>query len=530
MTTIAVSLTACGEETHTSSSPMGDSTNSFAEESFLSSSSLSSRLDADYLDTLKNRDTLRVYTILGGKDDECEDFVCLDEPEQNLKFFLGEFPAGTRFTISANGSSLTKDTIRIKSEMGKKLKTLHPILNKDKKDSIFADYMNPGTESNMDQNQFVAFEDGYYYLELKAEFDSTARLILHAKIDEAYYNFLGDTSETEVEMGIKDTIRGIIPITTERPKFAVKFSASEGKNVTVRAEGNFIRELQLLQDSTTVKDTTEARKTTSVSVDEYLISDDSTQWTLNVSPYVTESYISGPFAYLNVVTNTRDLEQGEYFAKPDSITLLGDTLFVERKCPDESKCYLRQEQYVWLGNFKKGDSIYVHHAMEGYDNATEVSYVILNSKKDSVGTISDYKGGHTFNVPKDGDYYLYYNRLKARALSNNTTLYLSTLVQHPGHLKSLSFYDEQEEDVTTMIRMNVGDTLWFSRFTFIMDPDNVSDNMEWSVPGDDLGILAKSPDEPYLVVQPGSNGKTGRLVATSLADPEMSDTLKISIK
>ena len=57
----AALFVACSEQTHTNTSSVTDGNESFAEESFSSSSSLTTRLDIDYRDTLVSGDTMNFY-------------------------------------------------------------------------------------------------------------------------------------------------------------------------------------------------------------------------------------------------------------------------------------------------------------------------------------------------------------------------------------------------------------------------------------------------------------------------------------
>ena len=58
---LAIVLIACSETTHTNTSSVTDGNESFAGESFSSSSSLSTRLDIDYRDTIDIGETMNFY-------------------------------------------------------------------------------------------------------------------------------------------------------------------------------------------------------------------------------------------------------------------------------------------------------------------------------------------------------------------------------------------------------------------------------------------------------------------------------------
>ena len=118
----AALFVACSEQTHTNTSSVTDGNESFAEESFSSSSSLTTRLDIDYRDTLVSGDTMNFYmefaswdTITVERDTSDEDskdstyvqkichddILCLDSANTTVSLFLGDFPKGTRISVLA---------------------------------------------------------------------------------------------------------------------------------------------------------------------------------------------------------------------------------------------------------------------------------------------------------------------------------------------------------------------------------------------------------------------------------------------
>ena len=128
--TAAALFTACSEEKHTNSWEDENSDASFAEDSFKSSSSLTTRLDIEYNDTLKIADSAKIHLEIARLDTikkkkekiiqlACsEGVLCLDTNATKVSLFLGEFPAGTRISVEAATSEMKKDTIRIRSEFG----------------------------------------------------------------------------------------------------------------------------------------------------------------------------------------------------------------------------------------------------------------------------------------------------------------------------------------------------------------------------------------------------------------------------
>lgn len=229
-------LIACSETSHTNTSSLSDDDGSYAEDSFNSSSSISERLDIEYRDTLTAGDTTNFYMELAtwdtvkvkkdtadkkSKDSTylekvChDDIVCLDSAKTTVSLFLGSYPKGTRITVLAATSGMKKDTIRIRGEKSGNLRTLMPVYDTSKKDSVYSDYMRPGSGADMNLNSFVAFDEDFYYLDLAAHFDTSAHLRIKADVDTAYYNYTGDSAHVDIDL--RDTVRGILVI-GEAPK------------------------------------------------------------------------------------------------------------------------------------------------------------------------------------------------------------------------------------------------------------------------------------------------------------------------
>jgi CRISPR/Cas system CMR-associated protein Cmr5 small subunit len=127
-------------------------------------------------------------------------------------------------------------------------------------------------------------------------------------------------------------------------------------------------------------------------------------------------------------------------------------------------------------------------------------------------------------------------------------LQLFTLVQQPGILKTMQFYDSEKDDVIDEQIFFAGDTLRFKNFVFQMTPNSSTDwkiigsDIEWFVTCESLNYLNNSSsyeekdckDEQkissnYLIALEGGIDKTAELIAQSVADPAKRDTLKISI-
>ena len=565
--TAAAFFAACSDEKHTNSWEDENDGASFAEDSFKSSSSLSTRLDIDYNDTLKIGDSTKLHLEIARldtiKDDgkttvqlACsEGMLCLDTAATKLSLFLGEFPAGSLISVSVAASDMKNDTLRIRSEFGDVLKTAKPVYDTTKKEDIFSNFMLPG-RSTPATNQFVTFKEGFYYLDLDAKFDRTSLLELLVTVDTAYYDYIGDT--TEVTIGLKDTLRGISIIGSSPKEISVKFSSNTGYSIDVVAKGNWINSFSLFE-----KDKQIAADS---SIDVLLLPEDSTAWTLKIKPLNIENYLSGPFATFEAVTNSRELGKGEYLANPDSISKLGDILEVVRERNTQAKYYLRQEQFVWLANMKKGDSIDVYQEMIGYfGGVNNKSYTIVDKDGKDLGTISSMES--RFKATKDGDVYLHYLSTCPYLSNDNAdeSLKFQTRVSYYGALSSFFFNDKDNSnkalDTTYIV---LGDTVYLGKFTFRSAMSRTmttgaGSSVKWFVPCEDIvphddgngfttvpvfniqNVDCKDGGEDSikgeqeisssrLIPRDDSEGGTFRLIAESLADPLKRDTLAIIVQ
>lgn len=558
----AALLVACSETTHTNSSSVTDDNGSYAEDSFKSSSSISERLDIDYRDTISAGDTMNFYmelaiwdtvTVKVPKDSTgkktkdstyvekvChEDIVCIDSTKSTVSFFLGDFPKGTRISVTASTSGMENDTIRIRGEKNGDLRTLMPVYNSQKKDSVYSNYMHPGSGADMLFNSFVAFNDDFYYLDLAAEFDTSAHLRVKVDVDTAYYNYTGDSAHIDIDL--RDTVRGILVIGESPKKVEVAFKVETGFSVNLSVQGYSINKYELIDKNKNVY------SPASDTLDTLLVTNDSSEWTLSLYPSNVVSFLDGPFATFEAATRFRRLNQGEYLAKPDSIVYPGDTLTIVRPANDSTKYYLRQDHYVWLADLKKGDSLVVYHEMEGYCKYMEckgtprASYWLIDAKGDSIGTISSLE--HSFKAKKDGPVYLRYLQLNSKALTDSN-LTLRTFIQRPGSLDSLKFYNEKKDETYSSKRVKAGDSVVLSDFAFQTVPYKTSYNVKWFVPCEDLTTLGNAAyisqlenckgeqeiSSFYLIAQNDATDKDARLIAQSMADPLMRDTLTINVR
>jgi hypothetical protein len=552
---MTVAITACGDD---SSSSASDEESSSSVPSFKSSSSLSTRADIDYKDTVKLGDTLRLYVELfkgdSSKMDESE--IYLDSGATNLPMYLGEFPKGSRIKVFASTSNIKDEQILIKNELGEYLQATNAApKDASRKDSVYRNALIPsyGADSSAtfrDSNTFVTFNDNHYYLEIEGKFKDESSLKLKVLVDSAYYKYTGD--DEKISMKMSDTLRGIMLIDKAPDEVAIAFSANEGYSVNLSTVGENIILYKLI-------DGDKELGSSKTNLDTMLVPNDSVNWSIKIKPESFSSIWTGPFATFEAVTKARKLEQGEYFSKPDSINYPGETYVRSRPKDDigQYKYNLRQEQFVWIGDYKKGDSLIVKHWIQNYsdENFENVLIEILDKDKKARDTISPIYGGN-FKIGSEwpeGAYYLHYLRLNSYPLvdvvdSLRYVLQLFTLVQQPGILKTMQFYDSEKDDVIDEQIFFAGDTLRFKNFVFQMTPNSSTDwkiigsDIEWFVTCESLNYLNNSSsyeekdckDEQkissnYLIALEGGIDKTAELIAQSVADPAKRDTLKISI-
>lgn len=539
----------------------GDSSSSVA--SFKSSSSLSTeRADIDYKGEIILGDTIQqinIEFIKNKKDssdrDPSEKYI--DSTETSVSLYLGKFVKGSRIKVFANTNNIENDQIRIKSEHGDSLRAITAIPKKaGSEDSVYKYYFVPsfGSDSTKifkDSNEFVVFNEGHYYLELSGDFTDESTLRLKTLVDTAYYNYIGDTKSIDLKM--TDTIRGIVLMNDTLESISIGFVAKEGNSINLKSSGKNIIKVQLKDGDKVLGSYTE-------DIDTLLVPNDSVNWTLDLTTEESSFFfLTGPFAFFEIATKSRVLEQGEYFAKPDSIKKPGAVLVRTRTKDDPDKAIykynLRQEQYVWLGDFKKGDSIIVTHKISNYSDDNQLSPVTLEiiDKNQEVQATGSSVYGARLKVSKDmpeGPYYLHYLRLNSDPLdqvsdSMRYVLQLHTLLQQIGSVESIQFYQGNFEPIDVTPR-SPGDTIRFNDLKLAMEPsknkgwEDVSYDVLWYVPCDDLINITKNYtcgatdseqliSSNYLVVPEGTIGESARLIAQSVADPSMRDTLEVEI-
>ncbi|MCF0225081.1 MAG: hypothetical protein HUK20_12500 [Fibrobacter sp.] len=523
------------EETDTSSSSIA---------SFKSSNSISDRADINYQDTVKLGATFKMN-------------IEIDSISSTVPIYLGQFTKGSRIKLYASTKKIKNDRIRIRSEHGDYLDALVAIpKSKDGTDSVFANYLAPSLGSDpegafLDSNQFVVFKDNYYYVEISGDFNDTSAVTLKAIVDTSYYSY-ASTSDT-ISMQMSDTVRGIVSIEQAPDYIQLDVSAIEGNSVNLFASGKNIDKFEFC-DGDSLLDSHEKE------IDTLLIPKDSSHWNIKIYTETFANYLTGPYAFFEAVTKSRKLDQGEYFSFPDSISYPGSTHVRTRPKdnPDSAiyKYNLRQEQYIWIGNYVKGDTIFVEHSISNYsDNNAQspLTLEILDKNQKTQATVSSTYGGGlkiTDKMP-EGPYYLHYLRLNSAPLdqvSDNMryVLQLSTLVKQPGLLDSITFYDSQKDQEYNTQQKTVKDTIWLGKYEFSLKTKSksswkkVGTDVKWYVPCESLNyinngyIQSSCEDEQeirvtYLVPQRIESKQTAKLIAESLADPTQRDTLELTI-
>ncbi len=516
---LAAALVGCGSDSGSSASESSSSTSSSSE----SSSSLSNRLDVTYADTLSS-DTLSI---------SCK------TADGSCKLYLGEYPVGTLIEIFARkASGESPDSFFVREEQGKNL--VPETYTIDAGDTVYntQDAFARFGDTSFAHSRFVTTQgSGFYYVDVpvKSGKDSSSEFLMAANVLSGHYIYADGDDSTTIAPG--DTLRGFFLLETAPKKAVVRFSASVGKSINVKASGKSISGIDLQKDG---KDVASGNP-----IDEQILPEKKADYAVAVYPQGAPDYTTGPYAYFEIQTSSRDLLKGEYLANPDSIRTVGDTLVVVREKNDAAKYYLRQEQYVWLANLDKGDSIQVSHEIEGYYSGASypATYAILDFAGDSVASVSETR--RLFVADKKGPFYLHYVRLNSPPNSQSQILTLKTSIERFGYVTRFFFYDEEREEPLETRNVSTGDTLHFSRLALRAEPSDASSNAVWYVPCADLGLIRSAYSESScsgygteqligatniaITTDPNSAGEIIHLIAQSLADPHARDTLNVFI-
>ena len=542
----ALALLGCSESTHTNNSDINDGEGEYADSSFYSSSGTSNRADIDYDDDIILDDTTNIYIQRPGTDStgkaECpENTLCLDSLTEQINLFLGNLKKGDRVSIWIATSGLTKDTMRVMSELGQ---TMLPMLPRCVSENCtFDNFVIPGNGAELVKNQFVIFEDGYYYVNLRTVFDDKAHLRLYTHVDNSYFKYTGDSSK--ISISLNENLRGILQIGKSPDSIKVKFAAAVGHSVTIKAEGDWINKLDLLQEGKSI----DAEKDT---LDNTMLTDDSTHWELVMLPEKISNYQTGPYASFTIRSTNRKLSQGEYFAHPDSLGKAGEFLKKTRQKIDAFE--LRQDQYVWLGDYKKGDTLVVEHLFRGYGKRaakpfTVIDYSVLGKGGKSLKTLTETNMG--YKVENDGPIYFHFQMVNSLNTPDAKDLELYTLVKRPGSLTKFNFYDATNKKVLDTLKVSEDQSLKLDEMAFESSPTATKNGaVSWFIPCVDWMVLGnvnydscegntkgelkvestENADDAKILIVSGGSGSTAKLIAESLLDPQKRDTLHIVVK
>lgn len=516
-------LVGCGSDSSTSASD--ESSSSESSSSVESSSSYSNRLDVVYADSLTN-DTLKITQG--------------DSLRTSYKLFLGEYSKGTLIRIIGKKSGGHADSLFVREEQGAILIPEYYTLdaNGDTTYNTQNLYTVLGTDEYTVTNFVTTAESGFYYVDIPQvsfDKDSTYTIRIAAEMYPEYFAYTGDTSALDLSLG--DTIHGVFLLGESAKKALVNFTAETGKSINVNVTGKSLVSIDLQKEEATIA--------TGSSIDEQILPETSSDYSVKITPQSFPNYQTGPYAYFTIITSSRDLEQGEYFANPDSIQKVGDTLTIVRERNDAAKYYLRQEQYVWLADLAKGDTIHIYHEIEGYYTGASypATYTVLNAEGDSVASIT--ATSPEFVAPAKGAYYLHYVRLNSPPKTESQELTLKTVIQRLNYVTKFSFYDEEKDKELDSKSASIGDTLYFESLSLRAEPSDVSNYALWYTPCADLNFIQSSYTEGScesygteqllsatniaITSDATHAGEIIRLIAQSKADPRARDTLIVYI-
>lgn len=546
LSAIALTLFGCSESTHTNNSDINDGEGEYADSSFYSSSGTSNRADIDYDDDIVLDDTTNIYiqrpvTDSTGKAECPEKTLCIDSLTKDINLFLGNLKKGDRVSIWAATSGMDKDTMRVKSELGQTMLPMLPTCVSD--NCNFENFVIPGDGADMVKNQFVIFEDGYYYVTLQASFSDRAHWRLYTHVDNSYFKYTGDSSL--INISLKESLRGIVKIGKSPDSIKVKFAAAIGHSVTIKAEGDWINKLDLLQEGKSIvseKDT----------LDKTMLTDDSTHWELVIQPEKIANYQTGPYAIFTLQSSNRKLSQGEYFAYPDSLDEAGVFLKKTRQKIDAFE--LRQDQYVWLGDFKKGDTLAVEHLFKGYGKRstkpfTVIDYSVLGKGGKILKELTETNLG--YKAESDGPVYFHFQMVNSQNTPDAKELELYTLVKRPGSLTKFNFYDASSKKALDTLKVSEDQNLKLDEMAFESAPTATKNGaVNWFIPCEDWMVFGNvnydscegntkgelkvestdNADDAKILIVSGGSGSKAKLIAESLLDPQKRDTLHIVVK
>lgn len=499
--------------------PKPDSSSSSLELSS-SSSSLSDtdRVEIDYADSLDLLDSA-FHKVTAGE-----------------KWYIGHFPKGTVLHVQVLSPDLGTDAqLRFYNEFGTKQWPTEAL-----PDSTYQDYATAGSQSAL-LNHIVLVDSGYFYMEWNDFGEDTIQAKINLKIDTAYYGFVGDADS--LDLPIQKVLLGCFPLHGAEDSVHLHFSAKSGKSLTLTSQGSRIQDYRLWQ-----KGISQPIATSTTGLRTQLLPQDSTQWQISLRTIIP-AWNSGNYAFFQVQLTSIDLSQGEYFAKPDTLSTIGDTLDWSRQGTEFSGWDVRHDHYIYLGNLSSGKSMELYYSMQGIANPVRL-LELLDSKGvpvDTLGNLLTWSWANldplVFSVPKDGKYFLHYKGTGGANTywtDNTYTLGLKGLLRVPGSLTVWN-YNPTEFD------LNSGDTLEVAELLQKVSslPLEVSDNYRIRLARSSRAILQDSVDiymssqglpQPtsdrvfsgWLKAVDGQSG-TAKLLIESVADPNHVDTCLLHI-
>ena len=543
----AFAIIGCSESSHTNTSDINSGEGAYADSSFNSNTSTSNRADINYNEDIVLDDTTNIYfqkAVIDstGKSECPEHTLCLDSLNKEVNLFIGNLKKGDLISMWIATSGMDKDTVRIMSELGQ---TMHPMLSQCVAEKCnFNSFVIPGSGADLVKNQFAIFEDGYYYVSLRAAaINDKAHLRLYTHVDNAYFAYTGDTSK--VNISLKENLKGILRIGDSPDSISFKFAAAIGHSVTINAEGDWINKMNLLQEGKSILTETDTLNNT-------MLTDDSTHWELVITPERISNYQTGPYATFTIQSSNRKLSQGEYFAHPDSLSKTGEFLKKTRQKVEAFE--LRQDQYVWLGNFKKNDTLVVEHIFKGYGERaakpfTVISYNILGKGGKELKALTKEDMG--YKVESDGPIYMHFKMINSQNTPDTKDAELYTLVKRPGSLTKFNFYNASTKKAMDTLKVSEDQSLKLDEIAFESAPQATKNGgVNWFIPCNDWmmfgnvnydncegGTISElkvestenSGDAKILHINGGS-GESAKLIAESLIDPQKRDTLNIVVK
>lgn len=545
----ALTLLACSDSSHTNTSDINSGNGEYADSSFYSSSGTSNRADIDYNDNVVMDDTTNIYiqrpVIDSSGKAECpEKTLCIDSLTKEINLFLGNLKKGDRISIWAATSGMANDTIRVMSELGQ---TMHPMLPTceagNTSNCKFDGFVIPGNGAELIKNQFAIFEDGYYYVNLQAAFSDKAHLRMYSHLDNGYFKYTGDSSS--INISLQENLKGILKIGNSPDSVQFNFAAAIGHSVTIKAEGDWINQLNLLEEDKSIVSEKDTLSNT-------MLTDDSTHWKLVMVPEKISNYQTGPYATFTLQLSNRKLSQGEYFAHPDSLPSAGE--FLKKTRTKIEAFELRQDQYVWIGDYKKGDTLVVEHRFKGYGKRaakpfTVIDYSVLDKSGKILKTLSEENLG--YKVANDGPVYFHFKMENSQNTPDTKELELYTLVKRPGSLTKFSFYDAKAKKTLDTLKVGENQELKLDDIAFESSPTSTKNGVvNWFIPCGDWMVFGnvdytscegninnnlkvESTDntgDAKILTIIGGSGSTAKLIAESLLDPQKRDTLHIVVK